>query len=131
MREWRFVKGRLQAVTVASPAYVREHGLPSSPDELSQHACIAYRHPSTGKLEPMTFRVGGRDVAVTPRARLVVKRRLVRLLERFTATPWSLYLCYAGAKRLPHRVRAFVEFARAELAREKRVLTPPSRGGGA
>ena len=40
---------------------------------------------------------------------------LVPILERFAPAPWSLYLCYPSARQLPHRVRAFVDFARAEL----------------
>lgn len=43
----------------------------------------------------------------------------MRLLARETATPWTLWLCHAGGKRLPHRVRAFVELARAALGHDR------------
>jgi DNA-binding transcriptional LysR family regulator len=144
---------RLQAVTCASPRYLDEHGIPQRPHDIERgrHSCIAYRHPSSGRLEPMTFRVGHRDVTLAPRHRLVVNDveaaceagaegvgivqppsdyvapylasgRLVRILDAYTASPWTLYLCYAAAKRLPRRVRAFVEFARAELGRDRFVV---------
>jgi DNA-binding transcriptional LysR family regulator len=41
---------------------------------------------------------------------------LVPVLARFPPTPWSLYLCYPRARHLPHRVRAFIDFALAALA---------------
>jgi DNA-binding transcriptional LysR family regulator len=92
----------------------------------------------------MMFRSAGRELAVMPTPRLVVNdvdtgcdaavmglgicqppsyyvepyltaRRLVPVLERFAPAPWTLYLCYPGRKHLPARVRAFVEFAQAEL----------------
>jgi DNA-binding transcriptional LysR family regulator len=142
---------RLQAITVASPDYLRRHGTPASPRQLEGHACIAYRHPATGALEPMTFRVGGRDETLAPPARFVVNdveaaceaaalglglaqppsdyvapflaaKRLVRVLADHTAAPWTLYLCYRS-KRLPRRVRAFVELARAELGSDRFVLS--------
>jgi DNA-binding transcriptional LysR family regulator len=136
---------RLAPVTLASPAYLRRHGTPRHPDDLAAHACIAYRHPGTDAVEPLRFRVRGRDHTVLPRPRLIVNdvetgcdagalglgvvqppsyyvRRhlaegtLVPILERHAPAPWSLYLCYAGARHLPRRVRAFIDFARAELA---------------
>lgn len=142
---------RLSAITVAAPDYLARRGTPRRPAELARHDCIAYRHPATGALEPMTFRSGGRDETLTPRARFVVNdveaaceaaalglgvaqppsdyvapylraRRLVRLLARQTATPWTLWLCHAGGRRLPHRVRAFVELARARLGRDRLLL---------
>lgn len=33
------------AILVASPAYVKRKGLPSTPEELAQHACLRLRRP--------------------------------------------------------------------------------------
>lgn len=137
---------RLRAVTVAAPDYLRRRGAPAHPRELAEHRCIAYRHPATGALAPLVFRVRGRDIALTPPpsvtlndvdaaceaaalgigiaqppahyvAPYLASGRLVRILERFVATPWTLYLCYPSAQHVPRRVRAFVEFARARFDR--------------
>lgn len=142
---------QLPAVTLASPSYLRRHGVPRHPDDLARHACIAYRHPGTSVLAPLRFRVRGREVAVAPRPALVVndvetgceagalglgivqppayyvseqlaKGALVRVLERYAPSPWTLYVCYPSAKHLPLRARAFVDLARAELAREPWVV---------
>lgn len=141
---------RLPAVCVASPDYLRRHGTPTRPSDLSRHACIAYRHPGSGAIEPMRFRVGGRDQSATPRPSLVVNDvetgcraatlglglgiaqppayyvqqeltsgELIPILDRHAPPPWTLYLCYPGAKQLPHRVRAFIDFARDALATER------------
>jgi LysR family transcriptional regulator, regulator for bpeEF and oprC len=139
---------RLQAVTVASPDYLERRGAPRSPSDLSRHDCLAYRHPATGNRVPMVFRMGGRDVPVPTPASMVLNDvdagceaaalglgiaqppsdyvapyiaagRLVPVLARFRATPWTLYLCYPGARQLPFRVRAFIDFARAELGRDR------------
>jgi DNA-binding transcriptional LysR family regulator len=48
--------------------------------------------------------------------------RLVRILERHAITPWTLYLCYASAKHLPYRVRAFLDFARRHFGHKSFVL---------
>jgi DNA-binding transcriptional LysR family regulator len=147
---------RLQAVTVASPDYLSRRGRPRHPSELEGHDCVGYRHPATGDLAPMVFSVGGRDVTVAQRARLVVNDvdagcdaaalglgiaqppsdyvrpylasgRLVPILTRYRATPWTLYLCYPAARRLPFRVRAFIEFARDALGRDQFALTAATR----
>jgi DNA-binding transcriptional LysR family regulator len=142
---------RLEAVTSASPDYLLRRGVPSHPKDLAGHACIVYRHPGTGALAPMTFRVRGRETNISPRPGLIINDvetaceagaqglgvcqppayyaaphlasgRLVRILERFTTAPWTLYLCYAGAKHLPQRVRAFVDFAHARFGKTPFVL---------
>jgi DNA-binding transcriptional LysR family regulator len=60
---------RLPLVLVASPAYLARAGVPATHAELAAHRCIQLRLADGG---PSTwhFRVGGRRVAVTPRAAL-------------------------------------------------------------
>lgn len=38
--------GSNRSLICASPAYLARRGVPGSPEELAQHACIAYRHPA-------------------------------------------------------------------------------------
>jgi len=143
---------RLQAVTVAAASYLRRHGTPQQPRDIEAHSCISYRHPATGALAPWMFRAGSREFVIEPEARLVVNDietgcdaaaagaglvqppgdyvapylasgRLVTVLSAFQATPWTIYLCYPAARRLPLRMRTFVEFARAELGRDRFLVT--------
>lgn len=136
--------GRIAAVTVASPAYLERHGEPRHPRELASRRCVLYRHGATGVLSPLAFRARGRELTVAPPPVLVVNDvdagidaavlgmgiaqppdpyvkahladgRLVRILDRFTAYPWTLYLCRPGGARVPGRVRAFIELVQAEL----------------
>jgi LysR family transcriptional regulator, regulator for bpeEF and oprC len=140
---------RMPALTLASSDYLRRNGTPRHPDELGRaHRVVAYRHPGSGALAPLRFRVRGRDVTLAPPPALVVNDvetgceaaalglgvvqppayyvtdalasgALVPILERHAPAPWTLFICYPGARHLPHRVRAFVDFARAELGRER------------
>jgi len=55
----RLVARRLGAcphVLVASPGYLKQHGTPTHPSELTRHACLQHRFPATGKLERWPLR---------------------------------------------------------------------------
>lgn len=55
----RLVARRLGAcphVLVATPGYLRQHGVPTHPNELAKHACLQHRFPATGKLERWPLR---------------------------------------------------------------------------
>ncbi|WKN19779.1 LysR family transcriptional regulator [Azotobacter vinelandii] len=47
---------------VAAPAYLSRHGTPTHPTELTDHACLRYRYPSTGKLAPWPLLARGRPL---------------------------------------------------------------------
>lgn len=47
---------------VASPGYLQRKGTPKGIDELSQHDCLPFVMPSTGRIAPWLFRRDGRDV---------------------------------------------------------------------
>jgi LysR family transcriptional regulator for bpeEF and oprC len=52
---------RLEPVTLASPAYLLEHGTPKHPDELRDHVLVGYFSTVDGALTPFEFeRVAGR-----------------------------------------------------------------------
>lgn len=57
-------------ITCAAPAYLARHGVPATPDALSQHQTLAYTH--AGQLVPWRFAVQGqeRHVSVAGRLRL-------------------------------------------------------------
>jgi len=130
--------GAVRRVVCASPAYLEQHGTPSSPKELANHSLLgfvginAHRH--------WTFRIGGKLEAIDVQPRLTVNtadvsiqaalqgRGIARVLsyqveaelrsgalERVLASceplPLPIHVLHASGKRVPARVRAFVDLA--------------------
>ena len=129
-----------RACIVASPAYLRQHGVPRHPEDLRQHACLGLRMPDSGRLMPWTFRDGAgtdRTVAVQPSmtfdhplgvltaalndagfARLLdftvhddlISGRLTEVLTDFRPPPLAVSAVYHGSRHLPAKVRTFLDF---------------------
>lgn len=133
--------GSIRRVVVGSPAYLRRHGTPRHPRELTQHNCIRVigGAPAWGG-----FQEGGRALQVPVRgnlefnhvfpavqavvdeaglgqffsyqvAPLVAARKLRIVLEAFEQPPRPISIVYPHARLLPARTRAFVEWARQEI----------------
>lgn len=45
-------------VVCASPHYLAKSGMPRSPEDLGQHACLTYRRPRNGRIREWQFRSG-------------------------------------------------------------------------
>lgn len=55
--------GRASWVTCATPAYLKQHGVPAHPDELEQnHIVVSYLSARTNRAVPMSFARGGKKV---------------------------------------------------------------------
>ncbi len=133
--------GSLRRVLCASPAYLREHGTPKTPDDLRRHALIAFTGVHFQR--QWSFRHGSelRGIAAEPRlivntpdtavAAAVAGHGLTRvlsyqvehelrsgalevLLEDYESAPMPVQLVYAG-RRTSARVRLFVDFAVSSL----------------
>jgi DNA-binding transcriptional LysR family regulator len=64
--------GNVRLVLCASPAYLKRHGTPRTPEALSRHTCITLT-PTTPIADRWSFpRAGRREQTVSVRARLVV-----------------------------------------------------------
>jgi len=63
-----------RVLTVASPAYLRRHGRPATPQELGEdrHACIDFRDPLSGQPYAWEFHRGRKRLSVPTGGRLVV-----------------------------------------------------------
>ncbi|MEV8519109.1 LysR family transcriptional regulator [Dyella marensis] len=63
-----------RVLTVASPAYLRRHGRPATPQELGEdrHACIDFRDPVSGQPYAWEFHRGRKRLSVPTGGRLVV-----------------------------------------------------------
>jgi LysR family transcriptional regulator for bpeEF and oprC len=130
--------------TYASPTYIARHGEPSSPDELTSHACILFRMPSSGRDRAWQFRAGRRNLSLTlPGSmrlgdgealvqaaaaglgliqaptyladREVKRGTLVEILQRYRPPALPISLVYPSNRHVPLRVRALAN-ALAERA---------------
>jgi DNA-binding transcriptional LysR family regulator len=122
----------------ASPEYLAEHGEPGSPEALSEHACLLFRLPSTGRDRTWQFRRGKRDVSLLPKsdmrlgdgealvhaaaaglgviqvpeymARTEVRNgRLIEILRKYRSPPLPVSLVYPSHRHVPLRVRVVAD----------------------
>jgi DNA-binding transcriptional LysR family regulator len=54
----------MRMAVVGSPGYIKAHGTPGTPSELTRHRCINLRLPTHGGLYAWEFEEGGREVQV-------------------------------------------------------------------
>jgi DNA-binding transcriptional LysR family regulator len=140
----RLVGGSAYRV-VASPAYLARHGTPRRPSDLSSHACLRFTKSGSAVRTTWPFGKGKRAIEVPVNGRLVsddfvvlrtaaehglgIARlpagvahasiragRLVSLLESAAPPPTPVHLVYVGARHLPPRTRAFLDFVHPRLA---------------
>jgi DNA-binding transcriptional LysR family regulator len=130
----------------AAPAYLAQHGTPSTLADLAQHNCINVRLPHNGRAADWAFTDAGNPVAVVVTGNLSVNcteaaalaacqglglaqlasyqcddaiwdQQLVPVLKAYTRTDGSHWLCCPGQLHLPQRVRAFADHVCAEVPR--------------
>jgi len=143
--------GKVQHVTVASPAYLQAHGRPEQPTDLAHHNCLVYTLSPTpgewtysvrGAEQSVSVRgsiqsnnsvmlraalVDGVGIAQTPRIvveDLLQAGLLVECLDRFAPPPRQLFAMVPQQRAVSPKVRAFIEF----MAQQYAERTP---GGGA
>jgi DNA-binding transcriptional LysR family regulator len=131
----------LKEVTVASPGYLAEHGLPSHPNDLSQLKMIGFRTTGSHGPLPLQFTVDGKRVDMTiassltvnsaetyvsaaknglgiiqvPRyhvAKALSEGTLVELLPEYPFEPTPVSVLYPRDRQLTPRVRVFIEWLR-------------------
>ena len=132
----------IRRVVCASPAYLRRRGVPTHPEQLSAHDCVAFE--SRTAAPHWRFRADNSDLLVPLRARLAVNTaeaaidaaiagvgitavlsyqvataiadgKLRRLLQKFEPAALPVSLVYAGGGRLPQKLRAFIDFVAPKL----------------
>ena len=131
--------GTMAEITVAGPAYLAEHGTPTSPDELDGHQMVGFVSSRTGQPLPLEFTRDGRVVEVALPARVLVSGAdmsaaaarlglglaqapryrfaddlasgtLVEVLAAFPPTPTPLSVLYPSNRQLSPRVRVFIDW---------------------
>jgi DNA-binding transcriptional LysR family regulator len=137
-----------ELVLVASPAYLKQAGVPKSIADLASHECIQFEMPSSGRDLSWSFIDGTREVDVITRGnyrtsgdalagvtlvrsgaglfqtyRFIVDEdlragRLVEVLENCGGASRPFVLLYPHARHLSLRVKVLVEFILEQLRRE-------------
>ncbi|GAB2843133.1 LysR family transcriptional regulator [Pseudoduganella ginsengisoli] len=126
-------------VIVATPAYLKRHGTPTTLDDLAKHNCLAIS--SDGSQRGWTFKVDGKIITMKVSGNMgcndgavlhewvlqgkglawrsmwevgadLEAGRLVPVLEQHAAPGNDIYAVFAQRNHLPLRIRAFVDFLR-------------------
>jgi len=129
----------VKMMALASPDYLARRGVPKTPADLHQHACINWRFPGSGRIYRWEFEMKGRklDMAVAGplianhqdvviEAALqglgilyaydddrvdeaVARGRLKRILADWSLTSPGLYLYYSNRRHPQPALRAFID----------------------
>ena len=129
-------------ITVASPAYLEQHGCPQHPRDLKNHEYILYA--GMGKMHDVNFVEDGVPIMVHVTGQLVTNSsdairaallagqgiskaplwlvgdavaegRLISVLEPFNHGPMSMHAVYPSGRHLPSKVRCVMEFLMERL----------------
>lgn len=131
-------------VICAAPSYLERHGEPRSIEDLEKHELIAFRSPSSGRIQAWKLQSKGQEFVFQPQSRLIVTDnealtelavagcgvvllgahhafplidagRLKHVLTDFVEQRSDICIYYPTRKHLPPRVAAFVEFVIEEV----------------
>jgi DNA-binding transcriptional LysR family regulator len=129
--------GRCRLLTLATPAYLAEHGQPRHPDELRQHECLVYSMSANAANWP--YKIGDQVVQFPVRGRLTSNnghalmqaalrglglciqpdflaapylqdQQVVPILQEFEAPALGIYAVLPSNRYIPHRVDVLIDF---------------------
>ncbi|MBB3595603.1 DNA-binding transcriptional LysR family regulator [Rhizobium sp. BK529] len=135
-----------RVLTVATPAYLAEHGTPKLPTDIASHSCIQFRDPLTGRTFEWELHRGRKIVQLDARGPLLMsdpgtmldaclagagvaqvlalsvrellsEGRLVELYPDWPDETFPLYAVHPSRHHVPAKVNAFIEFC-LELIRD-------------
>lgn len=143
--------GNMGLVTVAAPQYLKERGMPRTPEDLEDgHTTVNYFSSRTGRPYPHIFEKDGRVLEISGRYRVALNDsnallaavvaglgisqvasfaaaphlangELVPVLPEWTRPAIPLHVVYPPNRHLSAKVRAFVEWVAELLARNPHV----------
>ncbi len=146
--------GATRRVVCASPAYLKRHGLPTSPQDLAGHQCIGFtglapdhewvfrdgERTRRVKVDPL---IASNQIDVALGACLeglglgqflcyqvqaaMNARKLVRLLAGYEPPAAPVQVIYPGARRMSANVRALVDWLGPRLRKALAAGMPPAR----
>ncbi|AUM13338.1 LysR family transcriptional regulator [Ketobacter alkanivorans] len=135
--------GTCNHLVVAAPAYLEQHGVPQSPEDLTHHRIASFRFQdsalewafedeqgittviklkadivSNNSLALKAIVLGGTAIARVPSFLLeeeVAEGKLINLFPGLTRTQRSIYAVFPRREYMPAKTRAFIEFIAREL----------------
>jgi DNA-binding transcriptional LysR family regulator len=144
--------GVVRRVTVASPAYIRSHGTPRTPQDLAVHECILYTRLATGNRwefsgadGPLTVEIKGRfqadnsdavregvlaglGIAVIPAFAFsdeIASGKVTVLLADHEPKRLPMSAVYPSRRFVPLKVRAMIDYLAREFERDPRLAADP------
>src|SRR6201996_1852894 len=128
-------------LTVAAPAYLARHPAPLAPKDLHQHACIRYRLPWDGSIQPWIYCKGRRDIEIAVEGPLIVndpelllqaaidgigiaylaepfvaphlaRGQLTTLLPGWCNVRPGIFLYYPSRRQIPMPLQVFLDFTK-------------------
>jgi DNA-binding transcriptional LysR family regulator len=136
--------GEFRRLLVGSPAYFASRGVPRRPEELSSHACLHYRYPSSGKIERwalgrapdapeialptamicnnietrLCFALQGLGIAYLPDFAVreaLAEGRLVSVLDDYVEAAGTFRVLWPASRHPSPKLRAFIDFLAARV----------------
>jgi LysR family transcriptional regulator for bpeEF and oprC len=132
--------GKASWITCATPAYLKEHGIPTHPDQLEkEHIVVSYLSARTNRVMPMNFARAGQKVEVVGARSIGVNESnahlaaglaglgvihtfayaakphidsgaLVPILQDWQPAPYPFYVVYPPNRHLSNRLRVFIDW---------------------
>jgi DNA-binding transcriptional LysR family regulator len=140
--------GLTRRLTVASPAYLKQHPAPQAPGDLARHNCILFN--VLEQFDTWAFDAGHYQVQARGNARSnnseairqmvlsglgislspswlyredIKAGRVVRVLEGYTPSPLPIHAVSPANRRQSARIRAFVDFLAEAFAADEELAT--------
>ena len=130
--------GEQSLVICGAPDYLEQRGIPKKPADIAQHSCLMFRALSSGQLRSWQLYGNRKLLELKPPTSVVMNDgealvaaaasgmgliqvpsimvaheinagRLIPLLEAYRAPPQAISIVYPSARRIPLRLRAFIE----------------------
>lgn len=134
--------GTIPRVLVVSPSYIKQHGLPESPEQLESHQFIFYTREQAHKTMP--FQRLGKQIQVKPKGRMIVnsvsairelvvegagmhlgprwafeedlnKGKVISVLDEYLHQSFPMYAIYLSRAYTPAKTRKFIELMREQI----------------
>jgi len=138
--------GEQTLVICASPAYLKQHGTPRKPADISQHQCMAFRIPTTGTLRPWQLKANRKALELKPPSSIVMNDgealvaaavasmglvqvpgnmaqgeidagRLLPVLTDYQPASLPISVVYASQRRITPRLRVLIDMLTTQCKR--------------
>lgn len=135
----------LKTYIVATPEYLKRHGMPEKPTDLLHHDCIVFRHNTSGQRERWSLSKEGEELILPVNGRfiindslammqatldgvgiswmvsgyvehLITEGRLISILPDWCPQVPGFCLYYPDRRQMSLKLRVFIDFLKQELA---------------